>query len=347
MAVALEDLVTKLDTADNLKIDSSNGSVTGPLSVNSTIKFTKQGAFIKGSSASNGAHVYAGENNFDGASLQLFNKDNSQYAGSFYLRASTKSSSSDTSGKAYTLVGYPSGSLTWNGGEVWTSNGGKLSANAALDITSGKITSTAGNVIVYTNKSASNADTTRSAASYCMLTVANDNAGKRAGGTEVSWGTDGSRSISFTMRNRDDTGYLSMGLKEFADGSSYGYSVTPPAGSNTNAIATTQWCHGHGILVASSKSSTSFYRKYSDGWIEQGGKLTVTTSATITFPIAFATSCIACMSHPVIQPTNSTSDTNYITKVKALSNTSFQLHYRDSDSTATRTGTCSWYACGY
>ena len=50
---------------------------------------------------------------------------------------------------------------------------------------------------------------------------------------------------------------------------------------------------GHKVLtvVAESYSANSWYRKYSDGWIEQGGYSTggiYTSPATLTFPMAFS-----------------------------------------------------------
>ena len=40
-------------------------------------------------------------------------------------------------------------------------------------------------------------------------------------------------------------------------------------------------------VVAESYSANSWYRKYSDGWIEQGGKTTGSSGFTLTFPLAF------------------------------------------------------------
>lgn len=50
------------------------------------------------------------------------------------------------------------------------------------------------------------------------------------------------------------------------------------------------------VVVASYRSGNSWYRKYSDGWIEQGGFIPYPTTApvTITFPIAFTTAVLDC-----------------------------------------------------
>ena len=52
------------------------------------------------------------------------------------------------------------------------------------------------------------------------------------------------------------------------------------------------WCGksltGGLTVVAESYSANSWYRKYSDGWIEQGGKTTGSSGFTLTFPLAFS-----------------------------------------------------------
>lgn len=84
----------------------SGGTMTGII--------TKNGVLAQATSGGNYLSLYSGNNNFDGANLQIFGRSHSSYAGSFYLRASTKSSSSDSSGDAPTLVGKPDGTLKWN-----------------------------------------------------------------------------------------------------------------------------------------------------------------------------------------------------------------------------------------
>lgn len=106
----------------------------------------------------------------------------------------------------------------------------------------GKITSTANpTALEQKDFNVSIGDTSRSSAVNKLLAVSLDKDDKRGGGVELSYPTDGSREIHFTMRNRADTGWLSLGLKEQADGFSVGRSPNPKADSNTNDIATTAW----------------------------------------------------------------------------------------------------------
>lgn len=73
---------------------------------------------------------YAGNNAFDGASIQLFSRANTSYAGQFYLRASTKSAW-NSSGDSRDLVGKPDGSLTWNGQTIQTTSDERLKTSLA------------------------------------------------------------------------------------------------------------------------------------------------------------------------------------------------------------------------
>lgn len=194
--------------------------------------------------------------------------------------------------------------------------------------------------------------TTPTANQTCLINCF-ENAGtaskNRLGLFQTAYRTSGAVDVGMYVYKPEagSTSLASINVIYPASGNPYGTAPTPDATANGTHIATTAWVRGKGVLIESSKSASTFYRKYSDGWIEQGGNLTVTTSATITFPKAFGTKCVVCITSPYNQPTNSTGDTNYITKPKSITNTSFVLHYRDSDSTATRTGICSWYACGY
>lgn len=83
----------------------------------------------------------------------------------------------------------------------------------------GVIKSRSNPALEHTSSTVSIGDTSRSSAVNTMLAVDLDKNGKRGGGVELTYSTDGSREIHFTMRNRKDTGWLSMGMKELADGS--------------------------------------------------------------------------------------------------------------------------------
>lgn len=107
----LEDYATLMDLQDYLPL--SGGTMTG------NIDFNETNPLIKGNLTTTKLGLYAGANNFDGANIQLFGRSDSDYAGRFYLRASTKSSSS-SGGNETTLAGTPDGKLTWAGHNILT-----------------------------------------------------------------------------------------------------------------------------------------------------------------------------------------------------------------------------------
>lgn len=86
-------------------------------------------------------------------------------------------------------------------------------------------------------------------------------------------------------------------------------------------------------VVAESYGANSWYRKYSDGWIEQGGKAPFPSqgSLVITFPLAFSNT-----KYTPIFSTN-TAKTSWLA---ALSTTSFSIGTNSSGADVW------WYACG-
>lgn len=95
------------------------------------------------------------------------------------------------------------------------------------------------------------------------------------------------------------------------------------------------WWDGHKVLtvVAESYSANSWYRKYSDGWIEQGGKANISSQgvSVITLPLAFSNSYYS----PVFSK-----NTDAACWLAAISTTSFSVGTKSSNANAW------WYACG-
>lgn len=92
----------------------------------------------------------------------------------------------------------------------------------------------------------------------------------------------------------------------------------------------------------------NWYRIWSDGWIEQGGIVNITNTALkrIFFTKEFQNAPVTVLCSPYNQPTSS-GDMNYICMPCNIYNNLFDIRYYDSDGSGWRTGTCSWYACGY
>ena len=117
---------------------STNSSITVSKLVIGGLTITD--GFIKGSGGSSiGAHLYSGSNNFDGASLQLYRRALGSYPGHFYLRTSSKSSSGDTAGASYDIVGKPDGTLTWGGKHIVRNTAASNGANGYRKYSDGLI----------------------------------------------------------------------------------------------------------------------------------------------------------------------------------------------------------------
>lgn len=96
------------------------------------------------------------------------------------------------------------------------------------------------------------------------------------------------------------------------------------------------------VLTESYKSSSAWYRKYSDGYIEQAGVHSNTsTSGTITFPTAFGDTNYSIV---ISQRASSVTDTGGWGMGVALNPTK-----TTTTSTYSVQETChiTWYACGY
>jgi len=162
---------------------------------------------------------------------------------------------------------------------------------------------------------------------------------KRVGGLYNCYYKDQTVSQSLIAYKGDTTDNTNaqLGVWIKKDGTSYGAAPTPAADSNANHIATTEWVRGKGVLVESWHSGANWYRKYSDGWIEQGGEGAVGRDVIIMLHTPF-------------------SDTNYYATAMGHGGyawsdnvSSCTLNYTTTSFTAiTNQGDkCKWYACGY
>lgn len=97
---------------------------------------------------------------------------------------------------------------------------------------------------------------------------------------------------------------------------------------STRAVLTSTWNQG-----------TSWYRKYSDGWIEQGGEFTKNrdTNTTVTFPVAFKDTNYTIATPQYVQHTNNAPSCTFTSKT----NTGITHNY---GSWGSKWG---WFACGY
>lgn len=88
-------------------------------------------------------------------------------------------------------------------------------------------------------------------------------------------------------------------------------------------------------------SGTSWYRKWSDGWIEQGGEVQSSTDINVTFYKPFASPS----SYTLLADDLNFVSTSYIVHVKKNSGTSCTIKVSTA-SNNTNGILCNWYACG-
>ena len=180
-------------------------------------------------------------------------------------------------------------------------------------------------------------------------------------GTSVSWRTilDNSPQSSFLYQNTY-TGYMpALNLKtkdgRVGIGTYENYlALTYFLDTNTTNGADTQLnLHSNGtatignkpiVCVTYYRSGANWYRKYSDGFIEQGGDFSNSArGTTITFPLAFTSTnyqALACINHA---DNGWTATTTACVRARTTSNMVVQIYHNSSNTT----GLNSWYACGY
>ena len=112
---------------------------------------------------------------------------------------------------------------------------------------------------------------------------------------------------------------------------------------NTNITDIANLKQNSGItIIDANKSGLSWYRKYSDGWIEQGGRTPSLSDGqtTVTFPIEFKDTNYSILTTSVNSSENSTTSI-----AKSLTTKTAIVTYDVEDGSGT--GTVQWYACGY
>ena len=151
---------------------------------------------------------------------------------------------------------------------------------------------------------------------------------------------NGGAKIEMSAYNFMGSGSANMGVAYGAERGPYAYAPTPVADSNTNDIATTAWVRGKGVLVESWQSGPSWYRKYSDGWIEQGGYSTG-FNTTLNLNIAHTSADYTVFMTP---QSNVTPLTTVYYRNKTTTSFYFgRRQYNDGDNAQG----ASWMTCGY
>lgn len=124
-----------------------------------------------------------------------------------------------------------------------------LSWKPVLLLSGGTMTGTinsesANAVLQHKSSTVSISDSSRSSTTNVLLCNDLDKNGNRGGGIELSYTQEGERKLYFTMRNRDNSGWLSsFGLVEKVDGSVFINGYTPPDSANGTEVITAAWAN--------------------------------------------------------------------------------------------------------
>lgn len=256
--------------------------------------------------------------------------------------------------------------VAWNGYNVITSNGGTVNNTIYIN--------TENKPILRANPSgkgaelyAFSADNTTYGGGFVMRAVASDGTYK-----DLKLKSDGGCSWSgssvvlangaipytgslFARRNVDDsyieffgaTSYL-KGAYMRADGmngpNAGSFTIAACDGTNTKHLrglpdGAFTWAGQHIVrLTAYSHTTTGWYRKYSDGWVEQGGTVARGSTATVTLPVAMSTTpyCINITCY---------SNTRRYAYITSYTTTSFNFNTAD-DSSDNNDGNWVWSVCG-
>lgn len=260
--------------------------------------------------------IRGGTSTKDGGWLALRGDQNSSNPGTFELKAI-----SSVNGTSASLLGKPDGTLTWGGKNVITSAGGTITGKLIVSS------------IQFSNKGLLQSSNDEQ---YKSFTITSEN----------TWSDE----VPFIVMRKIDATSSDKGSIYINAGNGTTYSrISLNADSSLNhdgrpIVSVTKWTSGN-----------NWYRKYADGWIEQGGSFSSSTTINatttkITFTIPF---------------TKSINILGGFVKAKH-SATYGQMWFQNGDTTLTgcvcsivcynsggnvqhsiSSGTCYWYACGY
>ena len=188
--------------------------------------------------------------------------------------------------------------------------------------------------------------TTPTANQTCLINCF-ENAGtaskNRLGLFQTAYRTSGAVDVGMYVYKPEagSTSLASINVIYPASGNPYGTAPTPDATANGTHIATTAWVRGKGVLIENYVSGATWYRKYSDGWIEQGGQTAAWSNnpdTTITLYKAFSNTnySVSCIN---IGSTKDGYTGDICLKSKATASFIINCHTNNR-------GGLNWQACG-
>lgn len=186
-----------------------------------------------------------------------------------------------------------------------------------------------------------------------------DKNGTWVAGIYYNVNTSGSKTMDFRVKQKNGHN-LQLGLGEKADGTGYTYCVEPSenttsstqidtVGARNTAINTAlsdaikpSDLHEANVIVETYVNGTDWYRIWSDGWIEQGGRVSISqdTQTTVSLLKSFSDINYTILITSCKEGLQTSGDGNFT--IEYVSTSQFKWGNGDDFS-----GTGIWYACGY
>ena len=167
--------------------------------------------------------------------------------------------------------------------------------------------------------------------------------------------TAGLQSATLMARNAATGSEVNCAISCNVDknGTVYTSAPTPTTSDNSTKIATTAYVKAQGyigntnlavchVVLEKYVNGTSWYRVWSDGWIEQGGRVSISqdTQTTVTLLKAFSNTNYTALISACRSGTQTGGDGNFTVEYVSAS----QFKWSNGDDFG---GTGIWYACGY
>lgn len=172
-------------------------------------------------------------------------------------------------------------------------------------------------------------------------------------GNDMGWfgcGQLTSGKIHTTIHSKNKDGYSSIVaacVPQSGTTGAYAYAPNTPENAPDNAIVTVDYVNAasRGYLVESYRNGTEWYRVYSDGWIEQGGR--VVSDGTLDWKIASLVRPFSDKNYNILisgdQLTGDSAGTfSGLVQYAKSTNSQFTWFWNANSSYA-----INWYACGY
>ena len=332
LSEAIAPLATSKEVADTASkyLPLIGGTITGAITHTLDIA-------VNASSTSGNTHILGGTAVGNGGLLALYGVDGpSNYIPGGFLLQSTDGTTS------YSLVGDSSGTLKWRSDNIVRSvNNTKADASGNItikdtDIQNGPFLPLTGGVL--------HGDLMCDVELNITCTKDSNQHLALSGGPNPGFNAHSGASLHLAGVGHNNTSIPAGDFILVADGGSASYRLQ---GSHDGTLT---WRDQQIIPVAKiykAPDGSSWYRKYSDGFIEQGGKIRKATTVsshygeevTITFPLPFTTTPIS-----VIH-----SGSEYVSAcgpVK-ISNTGYVARFLNGSGSSQSMSDFYWFACGY